>query len=146
MITYGPSHFGSSLPELSVWGLHRRTRLPTLRSFSLTFRSLQDLVSSLYFCKLATAFSLSDSNKSFSPASLRHDGASAIVRKLLCLISSGSTVSAPNNNQNGVKLVALQIVVLWLHTALPFAFEYFLDCLKNQGIGSFDCSIRLWVV
>jgi hypothetical protein len=35
-----------------------------------------------------------------------------------CFISSDSTASAPNNNQNQVKLVALQTVVLWLHTAL----------------------------
>jgi hypothetical protein len=58
---------------------------------------------------LVTALSLSDSNKSFSSASLGHGDASVIVRRLWCLISSAS---APNNNRNGVKLVGLQTVVL----------------------------------
>jgi hypothetical protein len=30
--------------------------------------------------------------------------------------------------------------------ALLLAFEYFLDFLKNQGIGSLHCPIRLWVI
>jgi hypothetical protein len=30
--------------------------------------------------------------------------------------------------------------------ALLFAFNYFLDCLKNQGVGSLNCSVRLQVV
>jgi hypothetical protein len=30
--------------------------------------------------------------------------------------------------------------------ALLFAFKYFLDCLKNQIIGMFHCSVLLWVV
>jgi hypothetical protein len=30
--------------------------------------------------------------------------------------------------------------------ALLFTFEYFLDCLKNQGVGSLNCSVRLRVV
>jgi hypothetical protein len=30
--------------------------------------------------------------------------------------------------------------------ALLFAFEYFLDCLKNQGVGSLNCSVELWVL
>jgi hypothetical protein len=54
--------------------------------------------------------------------------ASDIVRELLCLISCGITTSALNNNQNGEKLVALEIDVLWLHIAfiitsihLPFS-------------------------
>jgi hypothetical protein len=29
IITYGPSHFGLSLPELSMRELHKRTKLPT---------------------------------------------------------------------------------------------------------------------
>jgi cellulose synthase/poly-beta-1,6-N-acetylglucosamine synthase-like glycosyltransferase len=88
-------------------GLHRRTKLPMSKSLFLTFGSLQFLVSSWYFYRLVTALSLFYSNKSFSSASLGHGGASAVVRRLLCLISSGSTASAPNNNQNGMKLVAL---------------------------------------
>jgi hypothetical protein len=87
--------------------LRRRTKLPTLKSLFLTFASLQFLVSSWYFCRLVTAFSLSDSNKTFSSASLGHGGVFAVVRRLLCLISFGSTASALNNNWNGVKLVAL---------------------------------------
>jgi hypothetical protein len=49
---------------------------------------------------------------------LGHDGASVVVHRLWCLISSGNTTSTPNSNLNGVKLVALQTVVLWLHTTL----------------------------
>jgi hypothetical protein len=30
--------------------------------------------------------------------------------------------------------------------ALLFTFEYFLDCLKNQGVSSLNCSIGLRVV
>jgi hypothetical protein len=30
--------------------------------------------------------------------------------------------------------------------ALLLAFEYFLDCLKNQSVGSLNCSVGLWVV
>jgi hypothetical protein len=112
MIAYGPSHFDSSLSELSVRGLRRRTKLPTLKSLFLTFGSLQFLFLSWYFYRLVTALSLSDPNKAFSSASLGHGGASAVVRKLWCLISFGSTALAPNNNRNGVKLVALQTVVL----------------------------------
>jgi hypothetical protein len=80
--------------------------------FFLTFGSLQDLVSSWYFYRLVTGLSLSNSNKSFSLASLGHGGASAVVHRLWCLIFSGSTASTLNNNRNGVKLVALQTVVL----------------------------------
>jgi hypothetical protein len=29
---------------------------------------------------------------------------------------------------------------------LLFTFEYFLNCLKNQGVGSLNCSVRQWVV
>jgi hypothetical protein len=36
------------------------------------------------------------------------------------------------------------------HDLHPFAllltFEYFLDCLKNQCVSSFNCSIGLWVI
>jgi hypothetical protein len=95
-----------------VRGLRRRTKLPTSKSLFLTFGSLHILVSSWYLYRLVTALSLSDSNKSFSLASLGHGGASAVVRRLWCLISFGSTALALNNNRNGVKLVALQTVVL----------------------------------
>jgi hypothetical protein len=78
--------------------LHRRTKLPMLKSLFLTFISQQFLISSWYFC---------DSNKSFSLSSLGHGGVFTIVRRLLCLISSSSSASAPNNNLNGVKLVAV---------------------------------------
>jgi hypothetical protein len=52
------------------------------------------------------------SNKSLSSASLGQGGTSVAVHRLRCLISSGSTASALNSNQNGVKLVALETVVL----------------------------------
>jgi hypothetical protein len=49
---------------------------------------------------------------------LGQGGASTVVRRLQCFIFSGNTTLAPNNNRKGVKLVALQTVVLWLHTFL----------------------------
>jgi hypothetical protein len=58
MIMYGPSYFDLSLLELSVRGLHRRTKLPMSKSLFVTFRSLQILVSSGYFCRLVTVLSL----------------------------------------------------------------------------------------
>jgi hypothetical protein len=42
---YGPSHFGSNLPELSVCGLHKNTISPISKAFSFTFLSLQAFVS-----------------------------------------------------------------------------------------------------
>jgi hypothetical protein len=115
---YGPTHFASSLPVFSVWGLRKRTRLPTSSSHSLTFGSLYVFVSSWYFCKLATTLSMSGFNKSFSSSLLGHTGASIAIRNLRYFTSSDSTSSAPYINQNGVKFVALQTVVLWLHIAL----------------------------
>jgi hypothetical protein len=44
--------------------------------------------------------------------------ASALVLVLRSLISPGVTGSSPYNNLNGVNLVALQMEVLWLYTAL----------------------------
>jgi hypothetical protein len=67
---------------------------------------------------LATVLSLSGSSKSFSSASLGHTRASIVVHKIQYFTSSGSILSAPYINWNGVKFVALQNVVLWLHTAL----------------------------
>jgi hypothetical protein len=63
-------------------GLRWRTSLPTSKSLFLTFGFLQDLVSSCYFCKFATALSLFYSNKSFSSTSLGHGTTSAFVRRL----------------------------------------------------------------
>jgi hypothetical protein len=54
----------------------------------LTFRSLYAFVSSWYFCRLATALSMSSSSKFFSSASLGHVGTFVDIRKLQCLISS----------------------------------------------------------
>jgi hypothetical protein len=82
LMTYGPSHFDSSLSKLSVRGLRKRTRMPTSNSLFLTFGSLQDFISSWYFYKLVTALSMFDSSKSFSSASLGHGDASVVVRKL----------------------------------------------------------------
>jgi hypothetical protein len=82
-------------------------------------------LSHLGTCRLVIALSLSDFSKSFSLASLGHGRASAVVRRLWCLISSGSSASASNNNWNMVKLVALQTVVLWLHTALGMTSAHF---------------------
>jgi hypothetical protein len=95
-----------------VRGLRKRTKLPMLKSLFLTFGSLHFLASSLYLYRLVIALSLSDSSKSFSSASLGHGGASAVIHRLWCLISFGSIASALNNNRNGVKLVALQTIVL----------------------------------
>jgi hypothetical protein len=122
--TYGPTHLASSLLVLLVRGLRKRTRLPTSSSHNLTFRSLHAFVSSWYFCKLATALSLSSSSMSFSSSSLGHDGASIAVHKLRCFTSSSSTTSASYINQNGAKFVALT-VVLWLYTTLGMTFTHF---------------------
>jgi hypothetical protein len=46
------------------------------------------------------------------------------VRGLLRLISSGNIASTPNNSWKGVKLVALQTMVLWLHTTLSMTFAH----------------------
>jgi hypothetical protein len=61
--------------------------------------------------------SLSGSNKSLSSASVGQGGVSVAVRRLRCLVSSSSTTLAQNNNRKGVKFVALETIVLWLHTA-----------------------------
>jgi hypothetical protein len=60
----------------------------------------------------------SGSNKSFDSASVGLYMASAFVLALQSLISYRVTSSSPYNNLKGVKLVALQTKVLWLHTAL----------------------------
>jgi hypothetical protein len=68
--------------------------------------------SAWYFCRLITALSMSDSNKSLFSASVGQDIASDIVHELLYLISSSVTASAPNINQNGEKFVAQEVDVL----------------------------------
>jgi hypothetical protein len=64
------------------------------------------------------------SSKSFFSVLLGHTGASVAVHKLQCFTSSGSTASASYIIQNGVKFVALQTVVLWLHSALGITFAH----------------------
>jgi hypothetical protein len=54
---------------------------------------------------------------------------SVVARKLQCFISSGSIAPAPYINQNGVKFVAQQTVVLWLHTAIGMTSAHFVSSL-----------------
>jgi hypothetical protein len=122
---YGLNHLASNLPVLLVRGRHKNTRLPTSNFRNLTFGSLHALVSSWYFCKFATALSLSDSNRSFSSALLGHTGTSITVHKLQCFTFSGRTTSALYISRNGIKFVALHIVVLWLHTACGMISVHF---------------------
>jgi hypothetical protein len=107
---------------LSVWGLRKSTKLPISNSRNLTFGSLHALVSSWYCCKFATALSLSDSNRFFSPALLGHAGASVAVHKLRCFTSSGNTTSAPYISRIGAKFIAQHTVVLWLYIAFGMTF------------------------
>jgi hypothetical protein len=101
-----------------VRGLRKSTKFPTSNSRSFTFRSLHVLASSWYFCKFATALSLSDSSRSFFSASFGNTVVSVAVHKLWYFISSSSTASAPYINRNGVKFVAMHTVLLWLHTTV----------------------------
>jgi hypothetical protein len=94
---------------------------PTSCSCNMTFISLHAFVSLWYLCKLAMTLSFSSSSKSFSSVSLRHARASIPIHRLRCFTSSSSTASAPYINRNGVKFVALQTIILWLHTALGMA-------------------------
>jgi hypothetical protein len=71
------------------------------------------------------AFSLSDSSKSFSFASFGHETVFVAVHRFRCFISSGNIASAPYINRKGVKLIALQIVVLCLHTAVGMTSAHF---------------------
>jgi hypothetical protein len=123
--TYGSVHLGSNFPALSVLGLRRSTRFPRSNSHGLTFGSLHALVCSLYFSKFTTTFSLSDSIKSFSSTSFGHGTVSVAVRRLRCFISSGNIASAPYISRKGVKFVALQTVVLWLHTVVGMTSAHF---------------------
>jgi hypothetical protein len=60
----------------------------------------------------------SGSNKSLDSALLRLYVAFVFVLALRSLISYGVTGSSLYNNLKGVNFVALQMEVLWLHTAL----------------------------
>jgi hypothetical protein len=116
--------------------------------------SLYAFVSAWYFCRLITALSLFDSNKSLSSASVGEGMASNIVLELLCLILSGVTTSASNSSRNIEKFVALETDVLWLHITfsitsahLPFFLpsRIFLIALKIRVLALY-CTIRLRVV
>jgi hypothetical protein len=61
-----------------------------------------------YFCRLVTALSLHDFNKSSSSDSVGQGKATDIVWELLCFISSCVTASALNNSRNGEKFFALE--------------------------------------
>jgi hypothetical protein len=95
-----------------VCGLCNSTRSPTSKVFSFTFLSLHGFISAWYACKFLSAFSLSGSNRSFDSASVGLCTTSGVVVALLKLNSFGATVSSPNNNLNGMKLVALETEVL----------------------------------
>jgi hypothetical protein len=75
--------------------------------------------------RFVTSLSLSDSSKSFSSALPGHGVLPAATHKLRCFISTGSIAFAPYINQNGVKFVALQTVVLWLHTIVGMTSAHF---------------------
>jgi hypothetical protein len=122
---YGPIHLGSNFPAFSVLGLRRSTRFLRSNSHNLTFEFLHALVCSWYFSRFTTAFSLSDPSRSFSSASFGHGTVSVAVCRLRCFISNGNIASAPYISRKGVKFVALQIVVLWLHTAVGMTSTHF---------------------
>jgi hypothetical protein len=121
---YGPVHLGLNFLVLLVMGLRRSTRFPKLKSRGLTFESLHAPVYSWYFSKFVTAFSLSNSSKS-SSTSFGHGTVSLAIRRLQCFISSGNIASAPYINQKGVKFIALETIVLWLHTVVGMTFAHF---------------------
>jgi hypothetical protein len=120
---YGHVHLGSNFSVLSVLGLRRSTRFPRLNSHGLTFKPLHALVC-WYFSMFTTTFSLSDSSKS-SSASFGHGTVSVVIRSLWCFISAGNIASASYINRKGVKFVALEIVVLWLHTGVGMTSAHF---------------------
>jgi hypothetical protein len=123
--TYGHVHLGLNSPVLSVLGLRRSTRFPKSSSHGLTIGSLHALVCSWYFSKFTTTFSLSDLSKSFSSTSFGHGTVSVAIRRLQRFISSGNIASAPYINRKGVKFIALETVVLWLHTAVGMTSIHF---------------------
>jgi hypothetical protein len=122
---YGIVHLASNFPALSVLGLCISTKFPRSNSHGLTFGSLHALVCSWYFYKFTTALSLSDSSWSFSSTSFGHGTVSVAVCRLRCFISSGNIASVPYINRKGVKFVAPQTVVLWLHTVVGMTSTHF---------------------
>jgi hypothetical protein len=56
---------------------------------------------------------------------LGHGVLASATLKLQCFIFSGNIASIPYINRNDVKFIALQTVVLWLHTAVGMAFSHF---------------------
>jgi hypothetical protein len=125
VITYGPVHLASNFLALSVLGLRRSTKFPKSNSRTLTFGSLYALVYSWYFSIFTIAMSLSDSSRSFSSASFGHGTVSVAIRRLRCFISSGNITSAPYISRKGVKSIALQTMVLWLHIAVGMSSAHF---------------------
>jgi hypothetical protein len=120
-----PVHLGSNFPVLSVLGLRRSTKFSRSNSHGLTFGSLHALVYSLYFSKFTTTLSLSDSSRSFSSTSFGHGTIYVAVCRLWCFISFGNIASPPYISQKGVKFIALQTVVLWLHTTVGITSDHF---------------------
>jgi hypothetical protein len=139
--TYGPVLLASNFLVLSVLGLHRSTKFPGLNSRGLTFASVDTLVYSWYYSKFTTSLSLSNLNKLFSSASFGHGTVSVVVHKLWCFISSGNIAFVPYINKKGVKFVALQTVVLWLHTVVGMTSAHF-PFFSPSNIFLIDSKIR----
>jgi hypothetical protein len=91
----------------------------------LTFESLHALVCSWYFSKFTTSLSLSDSSRSFPSISFGHGTVSIAVHRHQCFISSSNIASAPHISQNVVKFIAIQTMVLWLHTVVGMTSTHF---------------------
>jgi hypothetical protein len=125
IITYGPIHLSSNFPAFSVLGLRRSTKFPRSNSHDLTLGSIHALVYSWYFSIFTTTLSLSDSSRSFSSTSFRHGTVYVVVCRLWCFISSGNNASASYISRKGVKFIALQTMVLWLHTVVGMTSSHF---------------------
>jgi hypothetical protein len=74
----------------------------------------------------------SGSSKYFDSALVGLYMAFALVLALQSLISSRVTGSSPYNNLNGVKFVALQMEVLWLHTTRGNSFAHLPFCWSSN--------------
>jgi hypothetical protein len=152
---YDPSHFNSSFPKLSVRGLRKRTELPLSKSFFL------DLWVPLGPCLLLILLQIS---YGLEPIRFHQILFLSFARARRCLRCSMHTLVfdflwqycfcfEQQLKQGEVCGPAICSVVApdcpWHDLrpfALLFAFEYFLDCLKNQGVGCLNCFVRLWVV
>jgi hypothetical protein len=86
---------GLKLAGVLSAGASQKYQVAHAESCNLTFGSLHAPMSSWYFCKFATALSLSDTSRSFSSPLLGHAGATVVVRKLRCFTFSGRTASTP---------------------------------------------------